>query len=151
MSIRRCFDDDGDSIMEESRTGIIVTDIIAVMPETNWLIDDSHIPLLYYNTSTENPHSITSDRLILGASWTFTVNQPHWLFRRAIFEKNYFPYKRRFYYLTIDNGFIVLDGLNLCYMTDKEDSRIVYMKLSNKIRQRMVFHENGIYLTEYII
>lgn len=148
MDIKRCFDDDDEYMTIEPPPAM--SEIITVMPEIDWLVDDCHVPILYYNTSPEFPHYIAPDLLLVGASWTFAINQPHWLFRQSIFEKNYFPYKRDFYYITIQNGFIAIDDLNLCYVTDKRDTRIVYMKLFDKFRQRMVFHENGIYLTEFI-
>ena len=162
MDIRRDFDDDDDepvdaeesmSVSDDNNNNnlptLTITDVITVMPEVEWLINDTYLPILYYNTSTECPHHDAVD-LLVGASWPFTMNQPHWIFRQAIFERNYFPYKHKFYYLTIHNGFIAIDGLNLCYLTDRRDTRIVYMKIFDKFRQRMVFHENGIYLTEFI-
>lgn len=126
------------------------TDIVEIQPEKEWIVDWLDIPPIYYNISTEHPHYDDTEKLLPGASWPFAINEPHWKFRRAIFEDNYFPYKFKFYYLPIFNGFIALDKLNLCYLTNLNDPSIVYMKLNNKILQKIKFENYGIYITEFI-
>lgn len=120
---------------------------ILIYPDSEWSIERLELPVIYYRRSNKFPHPTN---VIPGASWTFCINTPHWELRRAIFEDNYFPYKFEFYYLPIRNGFIAIDRLNLCYLTDIDEPNVVYMKLNDKFVQRMEFKTASIDLTEFI-